>query len=122
MQVDHIGATSTLVQVVHILCDNLHIVETLQLCQQLMPQARLCIKHLLAAQVVELSDKFQIPCPPLGRGNIFHFVLFPKTSAITEGTDTALGTHAGTGKDNDADPPPCPSIREGSRYYIIHFL
>ena len=117
MQVDHIGATSTLMQVVHILCDNLHIVETFQLCKQLMPQAGLCIEHLLTAQVVELSNKFRVSCPPLWRGNIFHFVLFPKTSAISESTDTALGTHAGTGEDDDTDPPPCPSTREGSRMY-----
>ena len=68
-----------------------------------MAKTWLCIKHLLAAQVVELSNKFRVSCPPLGRGNILHFVLFPKTSAITEGADTALGTHAGTGEDDDAD-------------------
>ena len=116
MQVEDISAAGTLMKVIHVLRDNLHIVETLQLSQQLMSKAWLCIKHLLAAQVVELGNKFRIPCPPLGRGNIFHFVLFPKTSAISEGTDTALGTHAGTGEDDDADPPPYQSARRTGKF------
>ena len=95
------STSGTLVQVIYILSDNLHIVKTLQFCKKFMSQAWLNIKHLLATLVIKLCNEFWITLPPLWSGNILNPILLPQSSAIAEGADTALGTHAGTGKDYD---------------------
>ena len=102
MQVDDIRAAGPLVQVVNILRHNRHGMLLFQLCHKLVPLARLHVEQLLPPRVVELRHEPGIACPALGRRNILHIILFPKTSIIAECTDAAFGTHSRSSQDNDS--------------------
>ena len=55
----------------------------------------------LPAFVIELQDEGPVTFPCLRSGDIFHTVIFPKPTIITEGLQSTFGTESGTAEDND---------------------
>ena len=96
VQVNHLVASGTLVQVVHILRDNGHMEIFFQFRQQFVPPVRFHLQQLFASFVIEIDDQFRIRRISFRGSHLFHRILIPQSSCIAERTDTTLRTHART--------------------------
>ena len=92
MQVDDTAASAPLVQVVHILGDDHHLIPLLQFRHGPVRIVGLASCQSLAPLVVEVQHQGGIPPPPFYAGHILHPVVFPQSVAVTEGRDATLGT------------------------------
>ena len=88
-------------EVVHVLRDDRHVEIFLEFGDDLVRAVGLRLFELVAPFVVELEHQAGIAVPAVNVGHVGHVVVFPKTVAVAEGLDSALGTHAGTGKDDE---------------------
>ena len=78
MQMQDVCTASPFVQVVHILCDDIHLVSHLfQLSHQQMPLAWLGSKQFLTPCVVEVRHKGRVAHPSLRGGHIVHIISVP---------------------------------------------
>ena len=78
MQMNHFRAAGTLVQVVHILRDDRHIVILLHGCQQHMAPAWFHLLQLTAAFIVKTGDQLRIAGISFGSGHILHRIAVPQ--------------------------------------------
>ena len=85
VQMRHTGRTGAFVQVVYILGDDLDVEIRLQSRDGQMSRIGTGRQHLAAAFVVKFD----------------HQVIGPQSVGIAEGGQSAVGTHAGSGKDYD---------------------
>ena len=102
VQVNDAGGSGTLMQVVDVLRDDTRLRH--RLLQPRDSHVR-CIglgrQRVTPAVVVKLDAQLRVGQPRLMRTHIFHTVVLPQTVTVAEGTQTALGTHAGSGKNNN---------------------
>ena len=99
MQVDNVGRTGPLVQVVYVLGDHRHVVISLQRGHKFMPPARTDGRQLLATLVVKVNHQFGIAVVAFDGGDVLHPVLLPQPTRIAESADAALGRHPSTCQD-----------------------
>ena len=90
VQMRHTGRTGAFVQVVYILGDDLDVEIRLQSRDGQMSRIGTGRQHLAA-----------IARQRLGRTDILNPVIGPQSVGIAEGGQSAVGTHAGSGKDYD---------------------
>jgi hypothetical protein len=102
VQVEHMTAAALLVEVVEVLRDDLDIELPLQRTDELVTAVGLAVHVLTPKHVVEIKQLGRMCQPRLVRTNLFDAVLLPESVTVTEGGDTALGTHAGTGQENQS--------------------
>lgn len=100
MQVQHIFRAGTLVQVVHILRDDIHVEIFFQFHQSTVCGVGLRIDQLQSALIVELVNQGRVASEALVACHVHHFVVFPKPTCVAESGDTALCTHARSSGDN----------------------
>ena len=102
VQVEHMTAAALLMEVVEVLRDDLDIELPLQRTDELVTAVGLAVHVLTPKHIVEIEQLGRMRQPRLVRTNLFDAVLLPESVAVTEGGDTALGTHAGTGQENQS--------------------
>ena len=98
VKMDHLVAARPLVQVVDVLRDDPHVEVLLQGRETVMALIRLGGEDLFPALVIKIEDKARIGPESLGRGDILHPIMLPKTVRVPEGRDTAFGAHPGAGQ------------------------
>ena len=98
VKMDHLVAARPLVQVVDVLRDDPHVEVLLQGRETVMALIRLGGEDLFPALVIKIEDKTRIGPESLGRGDILHPIMLPKTVRVPEGRDTAFGAHPGAGQ------------------------
>ena len=101
VQMRHTGRTGAFVQVVYILGDDLDVEIRLQSRDGQMSRIGTGRQHLAAAFVVKFNHQPAIARQRLGRTDILDPVIGPQSVGIAEGGQSAVGTHAGSGKDYD---------------------
>ena len=101
MQVRDARRAGPLVQIIDILGNYLHVETLFQARNSAMARIRLLPEHLAAAHVVKIDDLRPIVAQRLGRTDIFDPVVGPQPVGIAESSQSAVGTHAGTRKNND---------------------
>lgn len=98
VKMDHLVAARPLVQIVDVLRDDPHVEVLLQGRETVMALIRLGGEDLFPALVIKIEDEARIGPKSLGRGDILHPIMFPKTVRVPEGRDTAFGAHPGAGQ------------------------
>ena len=101
VQVQHLRRTGALVQIVDVLRNDAHGVVLFHLGQQLVAAIGARFHQLPAQAVVKLVDKIRIALPAFGRRHLFHGMGLPKSAAVAEGGEAALGTHPRAGEHHD---------------------
>ena len=104
MQVQHLTAAGTLVQVVDVLGDDAHLMVFGQLHQRMMGLIGSGITQLAAAGVVEVEHQLRVAGKCLGGGDLLDPVPLPEAIAVAKGLEATVGTDAGPGEDDDALP------------------
>jgi hypothetical protein len=99
MQMNDIGGTGTLVQVIHILRNDGNIKVPLKGCNKPMTLVRFHGEQFTTALVIELQDKFRICGIPLGGSDNFYGILVPKATTATKSAEPTLYTHSCTRQD-----------------------
>ena len=97
---DDVRASGTLMQIIHILRNHRHVEVLLQFGKSDVPRIRLYIEQLLAAFIIEVNNQLRVAYISLGTGNLHHRIFVPQSARITKRTDTTLGTHSGTGQND----------------------
>ena len=100
MQVQHAGGAGTFVQVVHILGDDIHPEILLQLGHSHVGGVGLGILKLGPALVVKLQHQLPVAVPALDGGYVVHVILFPQTTCVAEGGESAFGRNPGPGQNH----------------------
>lgn len=95
MQMQHMSTPGALMQIVHILGDDVGVEMLFKLLQAKMTGIRLTSQQFVPALVVELMHKSGVAPETVSAGHVHHRILLPKPSGIAEGADTALGAHSG---------------------------
>ena len=96
MQVDDLRGTGHLMEVVHVLRDNRHVVLLLQLSHQPVPLIGFHTPALLAEHIIEIGHECRISLPAFVGGHLCHGIVLPKTIGIAESLQSALHRHACT--------------------------
>ncbi len=96
MQVNHLRRTCFLVQVIHILGDDRHIVVLLQFGNQPMPLVRFCSIQFLAQSVIKFRHQCGVALPSLVCCHILYREILPETVIAAERLKTTLHRHSGT--------------------------
>src|SRR5437660_11667095 len=78
VQVQHMGGARTLVQVIYILSNNVHVEVLLQFCKNVMSRVGLCIGHILSTIIIETKYQFLVLFPCTRGGDILYIISFPK--------------------------------------------
>lgn len=99
VKMKHIGTAGTLVEIIDILCDDIHFVVLFESRQPQMPCIGLGFEQFAPPGVVEIMDKTWIASETVGTGHVHHRIVFPQSAAVAEGADTAFGAHACAGGD-----------------------
>ena len=99
MQVQHAGGTGTLVQVVHVLGNHIHVIGRFQARNGLVGRVGFGVFQLCAALVVKIQHQGAVAVPALDGGHIVHVVLLPQATGVPEGGESAFGRYSGPGKD-----------------------
>ena len=100
VQVQHIAAAGTLMQVIHVLCDDAHVKVFLQFNKPQMGGIGLGTNQLLTALVIKLVDERGIAQEALMAGHVHYRIILPQAIGIAKGLDTALGADASTRRDH----------------------
>ena len=119
VQVQHLRAPGALVQVVHVLGDDPHVEEPLELRQDAVPKVWLRMGQLFPALVVELGHQLGVAVPPLDAGDLHDVVLLPKPPGVAEGLEPALGAHPRPGQHDQALSSFVPAHPHGPSFSII---
>ena len=90
------GAASSLVEVVHVLCDDSHIEVFLQGGDELMATVRLRAEQFVAACVVEVLYEQGVSLVALYACHRLYGIFLPEAVAVAECADAAFGGHACT--------------------------
>ena len=94
VEVDDVRGACALVEVVHVLRDDAHVIVLLHLGQYFMTAVGAGGHQLLAQSVVKIRDEVGVFLPTLGRGHLLHGILLPKAACIAKGAESAFGAHA----------------------------
>lgn len=101
VQVRDVRRAGSFVQIIDILGNYIHVETLLQARNSAMARIRFLLEHLAAAHVVKIDDLRPIIAQRLGRTDIFDPVVGPQPVGIAESSQSAVGAHAGTRKNND---------------------
>ena len=94
VQVQHMAAACALVQVVHVLGDDAHLVPCFQRHQRLVGGVGPHCAQLAPAGVVEVDHALRVGCKGLGRGHVLDAVSLPQAARTPEGLQAAVGADA----------------------------
>ena len=93
VEVDDVRGACALVEVVHVLRDDAHVVVLLHLSQDFVASVGAGRHQLLAQSVVKICHEVGVFLPTLGRGYFLYGILFPKATCIAKGAESAFGAH-----------------------------
>jgi len=102
MKMEHLATTCPLMEVVDVLCDNVHVVVVLEPGNGFMGSIGPSGEDLFAPQVIEMEHPSRVVLPSLRRGYLFDPVLLPQSITVPEGAQAALGAHTSSAEDNNA--------------------
>ena len=106
MQVNHISGAGFLVQVVHVLRDDRHLIVFLQLVNEAVALIGLRCVELSAQHIVEVGHECGVGKPSLVRRNLVDGIVLPQAVVAAERLETRFYGHAGAGK----------------KYYMLHII
>jgi len=93
---DDVFTACSLMKVINVLCDNMHIKQLLKRFQTRMARVRHSLLQLTPTIIVKLLHQVRITVPSFNGCHILNLVLLPKTSAVTECFNAALCAHSGS--------------------------
>ena len=87
----HIVRSCALMQVIDVLRYHIHVVILLKFRQREMGGIGLGLEQIAPARIVEFMHKFRIAPETIGGGNLHYGIVFPESSRVAEGGDSAFG-------------------------------
>ena len=88
-------------EVVDVLGDYVHVEVLLEVFEEPVCGVRLDGGQCCSAVVVELVYECGVAQIAVVAGDVHHVIVFPQSVGIAESADTAFGTYAGTGRNNE---------------------
>ncbi len=96
MQMQHVFASGTLMQVVDILSDYVGVIPLLKVDQTEMSGIRLGIYKFTATLIVEFMHKLGVAGKAVGTRHLHYGILVPKSATVAKSSNSTLGAHACT--------------------------
>lgn len=100
VQMKHLPAARPFVKVVDILGNHPNIEHILQPGQCIMSRIGFRSQQLPSSHIIKSDNLFPVSCQSFRSTDILYPVISPQTVRIAERSDTAVGTDAGSGEDN----------------------
>src|SRR5688572_26890720 len=102
MQVQNFFAACPLVQIIHILGNDIYIELALQLSDKLVGRIWLCGHDLAPALIIKVKHQFTVPFPGIKSCYVLNPVFFPQASGIPESFNAAFSADSSTRKNNQS--------------------
>ena len=96
VEMEDMGASGALVEVVDVLGDDADVVVALEVGESVVAGVGRGLVELFAAGVVEIVHQAGVTLPGFGGAHVLDAVFLPEAVAVAEGADAALGAHART--------------------------
>ena len=100
VQMEHISAACTLMQIVDILRDDMHIKVLFKLFKPIMRSIRLNVDQFVPQVAVETVNQSRVAPKAIGTRYLHHRIVVPQATCIAISSHTTLGTHSGTGRNH----------------------
>src|SRR6218665_41093 len=97
---DYFGRSTTLVQVIYILRDDVNVKKSLQLCKQFMRRIGFYFVQLSFSCVIKIQNQLRVSGKTFWGSHIFNAMILPKSIVTPKSFYSAFCRNSCTGKDN----------------------
>ena len=101
MQMDDLRGAGPFMEIVHVLCDDRHVIVLLKLFDKAVSLVGTGRIEFLPQVVVEAVDERRVGFPPLVRGHLLNGIVLPQSVVSAECLESALYRHPCTGQEYD---------------------